>query len=148
MIPSGIESVISAGVVAMAVPDSNFTYGAVDVLPPVNTGLPLVYLDFQEETALPSGDSVAGKYTMDALLAFRVLVPKSVTIDPDDQAIMVMNDIKKLMDNLHDALQVQGMTFADFISASKIYRLVRAYPVQLTVNFNIRYRQLKSNPGG
>jgi hypothetical protein len=148
VIPYSIATMIAAGVDAMATPTYNFAYGAVDVIPPVDSGLPLVYLDFQEETGLPPGETVVGKYTIDAPLSFRVLVPKSVTLAPDDQAIQVTNDIKKLMNSLHDALQAVGMTFADFTGASKTYRLVRAYPVQVTVNFNIRFRQLKTNPGG
>jgi hypothetical protein len=148
VIPSALITLIEDGVDAMATPSYNFNYGAVDVQPPEDTGLPLPYLDFPEEAGVPVPDSVVGRYTIDQPIAIRVLVPALDSVSIDEQCAKVANDIKELMNSLHDSLKAAGMSFADFTGVSKIYRLVRAYPAQVTVNFNIRFRQLKSNPGG
>lgn len=150
MIPTPLLDIIEAGVDAMATPDYNFAYGLPDVLPVVDTGAPLVYLELPAATAIAPGDSVVGRYTQDAALGFRVLVPASASgsYSIDEQAEKVANDIKKLMNELEPLLRAAGLTFADLTGIEKAYRLVRAYPVQVTVNFNIRFRQLKSNPGG
>lgn len=144
MIPTALLTIIAAGVDAMATPTYNFSYGAVDVVPPVDTGAPLVYLELPEAVGISPSESVVGRYTQDAGLAFRVLAPYSASASSDAQASKVADDIKELMHALEPSLQAAGMSFADLVSIQKQYRLVRAYPVQVTVTFNIRFRQLRA----
>lgn len=150
MIPAALMLLIRAGVDAMATPTYNFAYGLPDVVPVVDSGAPLVYLETPDEAGLPAENHPVGRYSIDSPLTFRVLVPRpgaGVTID--DQVMKVVSDFKLLMHSLHDSLKAAGgFQYSDFVSASKAYRLVAAYPAQVTVNFNIRYRQSKSAPGG
>jgi hypothetical protein len=119
------------------------------VFPVVDTGAPLVYLEFPEAIGAPAIGSVVGRYTIDQIVAFRCLVPAVEGVPDDEAAARVENDIKKLMNALEPTLKAAGMTYADYVGSSPpVFRLVRAYPVQVTVNFNIRFRQLKSAPGG
>lgn len=149
MIPAGIVTALEQGIAAMAPPAFNLTYGVVDVWPPVEDGDPLVYLEFAEESGVNTpGEMVVGRYTMDQLISFRVLVPVSASASADEQAAKVVNDMKALMTSLDPVLRAAGMSFADLQSVSKVYRLVRGYPVQVTVTYNIRFRQSRSNPGG
>lgn len=149
MIPAPLMDLIVAGVDAMATPDYNFAYGPPDTYPIVDTGAPLVFTESAGETGQPAEGHPVGRYTQDAPTSFRVLVPApTAPVTVDEQVVKVVNDFKKLLNALEPVLKAAGMQYADFAGDAKQYRLVAAYPAQVTITFTIRYRQLKSAPGG
>lgn len=137
-------AIISAGVDSMAIGTGfNFNYGPVDIHDPASRVYPQVFLEFGEE--LPTGVQMAGKITSSIPLTFRVIVAKGVgAIDAEISA--VADDLKKLMDSLQPALSAVGMLYHDLVSIVWKPRLVRAYPAELNMIFNLVYRQSRTNP--
>lgn len=137
-------AIIAAGVDTMSIGTGyNFNYGPVDIHDPAARVYPQVFLEYGEES--PAGVQMAGKITNSIPLTFRIIVAKGAG-SIDSEVAVVTDDIKKLMENLHSALAAVGLLYHDFVSATWKPRLVRAYPAELNMIFNLVYRQDRANP--
>lgn len=137
-------AIIAAGVDTMSLGTGyNFNYGPVDIHDPAERVYPQVFLEYGEES--PAGVQMAGKITNSIPLTFRVIVAKGVGLI-DAEIAVVTDDIKKLMENLQSALSAVGLLYHEFVSATWKPRLVRAYPAEVNMVFNLVYRQDRANP--
>ena len=106
---------------------------------------PNVKLFDPEEIAQDAENEVINSYTAESEITFKVTVDNIVS--PVDKALdRVIEDFKRLLEEDHDDLQIEGMIVADYIDSKKEYTHVRARPGKVNIVFNIRYRVLKSNP--
>jgi len=143
-IPASMISIIAAAVDAMSiVAGDNFNYGPVDIHDPALRVYPQVFLEYTEEQ--PTGTQMAGKTTQAIDLTFRVLIAKGAGAI-DAEVGKVLDDMKRLVNNLHAPLSAVGLLFIDTVSASWKPRLVRAYPAELSTTFRLVYRQSRANP--
>lgn len=98
-----------------------------------------------EEIARDAEGEVINSYTADSEITFEVTVDD--TVSPVDKALdYVIEDFKRLMEQEHDDLQIEGMIVADYIDSRREYTHVRERPGKVFVLFNINYRVLKTNP--
>lgn len=137
-------AIIAAGVDTMSIGTGyNFNYGPVDIHDPASRVYPQVFLEYGEES--PAGVQMAGKITNSVPLTFRVTLAAGAGLI-DTEIAKVTDDIKKMMEALQATLSGVGMLYHDFVSATWKPRLVRAYPAELSVIFNLIYRQDRANP--
>ena len=144
-IANTLLSALESAVAAMVTPTYSFDYGSVDVWDPASRTYPATFIEFGEEIPVERGTRVAGYYTQYIPTLFRVVLPKSLTDDPDLQAAKCVSDFKELLETEHSTLQAAGMIKADLQSVIKTFRLVEAYPVEVRMVWNLEYRQRRDN---
>jgi hypothetical protein len=106
---------------------------------------PNVKVLLPEEVAREAEGEVINSYTADSEITFEVTVDN--TVSPVDKALdQVVEDFKRLLEEEHADLQIEGMIVADYIDSQREYTHVRARPGKVSIIFNINYRVLKSNP--
>lgn len=106
---------------------------------------PNVKVLLPEEIARDADGEVINSYTADSEITFEVTVDNTVL--PVDKALdYVIEDFKRLLEDEHDDLQVEGMIVADYIDSRREYTHVRERPGRVFIVFNINYRVLKTNP--
>lgn len=137
-------SIIAAAVDAMSIAvGDNFNYGPVDIHDPIMRVYPQVFLEYTDEQ--PAGTQMAGKTTQGIDLTFRVLIATgSGAIDAE--VGKVLDDLKRLVNNLQTPLSAVGLLFIEAVSSSWKPRLVKAYPAELSTTFRLLYRQSRANP--
>ncbi len=132
-IPTNLLSIVATAVDGMAPPTYNFAYGPVDVEDPAAwpAGSPQVYLDSPSKNSGATVREMVGKTTNAQLLTFRVIVPKGA------------GNAMKAIDN---ALRAAGMMLSYFQGSTNAYRLVTAYPGEISIRFLLTWRQSRENP--
>ena len=121
-----------------------YDYGPTDVISPDNWVLPQCFIETNLESA-PTGNESTGNYTQDLALSIRAICPAPETGSSiDTVADQVVADLKRVIYLWFDTLRIAGVLEYEYRGFSRVYRLVESAPVEITVNFGIRYRHARN----
>lgn len=142
---NAIRTTLETAIDAMTTPTFNFVYDNVNEYRPGSMTYPNVKVTFPEEIGREKEGEVINSYSTDVVVNFRVMVDATPS-DPDEALEDVLEDFKRLMEDQHNDLQVQGMVQSDFIDSVKEFTNVRARPAFIDIKFNVFYRVQKTDP--
>ncbi len=123
----------------------NFNYDNVDERRPGSKTYPNVLIEYPEEVERDVDINVIDSYSSDREINFIVTVDAGTT--PVDTALdNVLEDFKRLLEEAHDDLQLDGLIVEDLLESDREYTHVRERPGKITILFNFFYRVRRSDP--
>ena len=140
-----IISTLETAIDAMTTPTFNYSYDNVNENRPASKTYPSVIVNFPEEIARDPDINMIDSYSVDTEVLFEVTVDDAVA---DTRLYMdnVLEDFKRLLEDEHDNLQLDGLVVGDLISADQKFSNVRQRPGTITIIFSMFYRVKRSDP--
>lgn len=115
-------------------------YGSINEYDPVSTTYPAVFYNYPDEDDLDSDFDVENRYSESTIMTFRVVAPTSTDLEiTSDQVIA---DFNKLFAEFQYTLKKQGLIDYCYITSEKEKRPVKAYPIDLSMDYELKYRRV------
>jgi len=140
-----IMDALETAVNGMTTPTFNSNWSNTNEWRPANRTYPACEITIPEEVAEDPDDSVIDSYSAKTDVIFKVTVDDTFS-DVDVALDNALEDIKRLMEQEHADLQVEGMVYANSVGSTKQYTNTRKRPGIITITFNIFYRVRRSDP--
>lgn len=123
----------------------NFNYDNVDERRPANKTYPNTLIEYLEEVIREPLGNVVDSYSADREISFITEVDDSIT--PVDTALNnVQEDFKRLFEEIHAALQLDGLIVDTLLSTEREYTHVRERPGKIRITSSYFYRVRRSDP--
>ena len=144
-IANDITAYLDTAIDAMTVAGGyNYAYDNVNEYDPSARTYPSVMSSYADESAEAVSENMIGYYTSMLGCAWDITVDDT---DPVDEYLdKVLEDFKRLIIDIHDTLQSNGMIWERPVSYEKIYTLKTKRPGKIEIRWGLKYRVLQSNP--
>ncbi len=140
-----IISTLKTKIDAMVTPTFNFNYDNVDERRAANKTYPNVLIEYAEEIVREPLGNVVDSYSADREISFIIEVDDGTT--PIDTALdNVLEDFKRLFEDIHADLQLDGLIVDTLLSSEREFTHVRKRPGKVTIISSYFYRVRRSDP--
>lgn len=125
----------------------NYDYGSLDTYKHISRTYPAVFIKFSEEDGLTGDGTWVDKISTRSLVDFEVILSSTQTSTGIDAAVdKVADDFKRMFHANLATLQAVGMLDYDYIKTTRVYSLNKTYPVTVTNQFAVNWRQSRITP--
>ncbi len=121
-----------------------FDYGSINEYEPDSRSYPAMFISYPEETGVPEEDNELYKYNCNQDMEIKII--GETQTDLDKTMFIYRSDFNKMFAANLDYLSGLGMETYEFLGSTYLYQNVKAYPIIITLTFNLVFNRQKKNP--